>query len=258
MDKGSQGSHLPHGKRVKDEAESYGVLLDIIRRRRSTRLFEPRPVPRDVVLRALEAARWAPSGANIQPWEFLVVDNPETVDSISSILIREREFVVSADPRFPAYGRSTRQGVKCYILVLSDMRLRKAYPQTTDFVVDLTQYAALGWTTANLHLALTALGLACYFDTPEEPTEAELKRLLEIPEPFMIFTVTPVGYGRQVRTSSRRGLEEIVHWNGFNQSLERTDDEVQALVGDKKTVALAMSGRWEKAEQEARRRTRKE
>jgi nitroreductase len=47
-----------------------------IRRRRSVRDFSPRPVPRDIVERALLAAGTAPSGANMQPWHFVAVTDP--------------------------------------------------------------------------------------------------------------------------------------------------------------------------------------
>jgi iodotyrosine deiodinase len=49
-----------------------------IRRRRTVRDFSPRPVPRDIVEQALLAAGTAPSGANMQPWHFVVVGDPAT------------------------------------------------------------------------------------------------------------------------------------------------------------------------------------
>jgi iodotyrosine deiodinase len=48
-----------------------------VRRRRSVRDFSPRPIPRDIVERALLAAGTAPSGANMQPWHFVAVADPE-------------------------------------------------------------------------------------------------------------------------------------------------------------------------------------
>jgi nitroreductase len=47
-----------------------------MRRRRTVRDFSPRPVPRDIVEQALLAAGTAPSGANMQPWHFVVVADP--------------------------------------------------------------------------------------------------------------------------------------------------------------------------------------
>ncbi len=48
-----------------------------IRRRRTVRDFSPRPVPREVIEQAVLAAGTAPSGANMQPWHFAVVADPE-------------------------------------------------------------------------------------------------------------------------------------------------------------------------------------
>ena len=47
-------------------------------RRRTVREFSDRPVPRDIIETALKAANTAPSGANLQPWHFVVVSGPQT------------------------------------------------------------------------------------------------------------------------------------------------------------------------------------
>jgi nitroreductase len=51
----------------------YEPLLSLIKKRRSIRKYKPEPVPLETVMKVLEAARWAPSGDNSQPWEFVVV-----------------------------------------------------------------------------------------------------------------------------------------------------------------------------------------
>ena len=48
-----------------------------MRRRRTVRMFSDRPVPREVIERCLLTAGTAPNGANLQPWHFVVVSNPE-------------------------------------------------------------------------------------------------------------------------------------------------------------------------------------
>ncbi|RLA96090.1 MAG: hypothetical protein DRG32_05745, partial [Deltaproteobacteria bacterium] len=52
-------------------------LLEIIRSRRSIRSYESKEVPREVLERLVEAARWAPSGSNLQPWQFVIVTDEE-------------------------------------------------------------------------------------------------------------------------------------------------------------------------------------
>lgn len=64
-----------------------------IHRRRTVREFSDRPVPRDVIETALLAANTAPSGANLQPWHFVVVSRPETKKKIREAAeVEEREF----------------------------------------------------------------------------------------------------------------------------------------------------------------------
>ena len=59
-------------------ADAYPNLLQVVKARRSVRKFEPgRDVPRETLLRILEAGRWAPSGANAQHWDFICVDDPD-------------------------------------------------------------------------------------------------------------------------------------------------------------------------------------
>ena len=62
-------------------------------RRRTVREFSDRPVPREVIEIALQAANTAPSGANLQPWHFAVVSGPETKKKIRvAAEVEEREF----------------------------------------------------------------------------------------------------------------------------------------------------------------------
>lgn len=64
-----------------------------IDRRRTVREFSDRPVPRDIIETALKAANTAPSGANLQPWHFVVVSGPDTKKKIREAAeVEEREF----------------------------------------------------------------------------------------------------------------------------------------------------------------------
>jgi len=49
------------------------MFYEIVRGRRSVRVYDGRVVPRDILTRILEAARWAPSAHNAQPWRFIVI-----------------------------------------------------------------------------------------------------------------------------------------------------------------------------------------
>jgi 5,6-dimethylbenzimidazole synthase len=58
--------------------ETYDMLLKLVKTRMSVRKFRSDPIPDETVDKILEVARWAMSGANSQPWEFIVVTDPDT------------------------------------------------------------------------------------------------------------------------------------------------------------------------------------
>lgn len=60
-------------------ASEYDILIDLIRSRASVRKLKPDPIPDEKIAQILEAGRWAMSGANGQPWDFIVVKDPEQV-----------------------------------------------------------------------------------------------------------------------------------------------------------------------------------
>lgn len=63
----------------------YDKLLELLKKRRSTRRYKPDPIPDDAIDKIIEAARWAPSGFNQQPWEFVVVKDPKLREGIVEI-----------------------------------------------------------------------------------------------------------------------------------------------------------------------------
>ena len=75
-------------------------LLDLIKKRQSDRKYLDKPVEREKIERCLEAARLAPSASNSQPWEFIVVEEPELRDKVAhstySNLIGFNRFVPTA------------------------------------------------------------------------------------------------------------------------------------------------------------------
>ena len=80
---------------------------DVIRTRRSVRKFESgRRVERDVLERIIDCGRWAPSGANAQCWDFLVVDDPDQIQAVTDIFLRQAQRLVDHAKGFPAVKKS--------------------------------------------------------------------------------------------------------------------------------------------------------
>jgi nitroreductase len=78
---------------VEEMRERVAAFYADINRRRTVREFSDRPVPRDIIETAIKAAGSAPSGANLQPWHFVVVSGAETKKKIREAAeVEEREF----------------------------------------------------------------------------------------------------------------------------------------------------------------------
>ncbi len=78
---------------VEEMRERLQAFYDDLNRRRTVREFSDRQVPRDIIETALKAANTAPSGANLQPWHFVVISGAETKKKIREAAeVEEREF----------------------------------------------------------------------------------------------------------------------------------------------------------------------
>lgn len=75
-------------------------LMEVLKNRKSIRAFSPKPVPRELVSRILEAARWSPSWGNTQPWE-LVVAGGDTVKALTEELVAAFTQKTKANPDVP-------------------------------------------------------------------------------------------------------------------------------------------------------------
>ena len=64
----------------------YDSLLDLVKVRRSIRRFKPDPIPDGHIDKIIEVARWAPSGFNQQPWEFVVIKDKKLKDAVVQIV----------------------------------------------------------------------------------------------------------------------------------------------------------------------------
>ncbi len=165
-------------------------FLELLKKRRSIRRFKPDPVPEGHVEKILEAARWAMSGANGQPWEFIVVREPDTREKIVDIITeqtqRARIYELSRveELRMPQMAKPTRTqvGIKdapAIIVVCGDPRTFQATVVAAHFFSGEYDnfYMSLGNTNMIIHLMTAALGLSSRWVTMTRPWEEDLKRL---------------------------------------------------------------------------------
>jgi nitroreductase len=157
-------------------------LLEAIRTRRAIRRFKQEPVPPELIEKMLEAARWAPSSANSQPWEFIVVTDPQTKKRMS------RAFVIG----------SFLNEAPLAIAVVVD-RLRTACP-----LQDGTTAAYAIWLEAH------DLGLGACWVNPNIPFA--LKKILGLPFNKKLITVLAIGYPDETPVHTRKKLSDFVYF----------------------------------------------
>ena len=163
-----------------------------IRTRRTVRDFTPDPVPDAVIHKILQAARWAPSSSNTQPWHFIVV--------------RERDTIA-------ALGRICTQGAFIGAAPLAiAIAMEGARRPQLDAGRALQQMELVAWDE----------GLGTCFVGIRGEQQQEVKTLLGIPEELELVTALPFGY-RIARPpgagTPRKSLSEIAHGERFGQSL---------------------------------------
>lgn len=167
-------------------------ILDTIKKRRSIRRFRPDPVPAEVLRQLVEAACWAPSAGNLQPWRFYVVTDPAAKQALAAAAAQE--FVAMA----PA------------VIVVCAVPERSAsrYRDRGRLLYCLQDTAAAA---QNLLLAATAMDLgACWVGAFRED---EVARGLGLPPGERPVVLVPVGYpAASPQPPRRRSLEEVVSW----------------------------------------------
>ncbi|MHA2003876.1 MAG: nitroreductase family protein [Candidatus Thorarchaeota archaeon] len=179
-----------------------GLILKEILKRRSGRAYSDRPVPDEILESILEAGRRAPSCANTQAWNFVVLKTPDALTQAHEALSR---------------GNAWGKRAPVMIIVAAKEDGGCSSHELPYFMMDI------GLTTQNILLQTVHLGLLGH------PTagwnEEELKDITGIPKEYRIVTVIFIGYEgdielldertkeKEKRPFTRKPLSEIVHWN---------------------------------------------
>jgi nitroreductase len=178
------------------------MILEEIMKRHSGRAFLSKPIPDEMLNSILEAGRWAPSCANAQAWNFVVLRDKETLAEAHEALNR---------------GNAYAKAAPVMIIVAAKEDGGCGSHDLPYFAMDV------GLAVENMLLQAVHLGLMGH------PTagwkEEQLKELTGIPKEYRIVTVVFFGYEGDIseldevdrakasRPRTRRELSEIVHWN---------------------------------------------
>lgn len=207
-------------------------------RQGTVRHFKPDPVSGEELEKVLQAARWAPSGANTQPWDFIVIKNPELKEKIAHIFVESQQRAKKEDKKFP-YGddeelRRRFTDPPTLIVVCADTRFKKAYPRVgyREQILNVS----MGTAIQNMMLAANALGLALSWGTVDTLSRNKLRELLGVPVHIRILEVLQLGYPtKQVSPQFRREPQDFTHTDGFDISKLRNEKEIENLLSTRKS-----------------------
>jgi len=173
-------------------------VFEAIKSRRSVRAFTDTRVSDAQVEKLIDAARWAPSAGNIQPWEFVVIRNPEIKSGLCEAA-GNQNFIEEAPV--------------VIVVCANELRSGQGYGSRGVNLYSLQDTAAA---IQNMLLAAHAMGLAtCWVGAFHEE---EARKVLNIPTGVRPVAIIPVGHAVQKPLArSRRPLSEIVHHETFER-----------------------------------------
>jgi nitroreductase len=187
-------------------------LFDVVGRQRACREFRSDPVEDDLLERCLEAATFAPSAENRQPWVFVVVRDPDLRAAIGQLTRqawrgggRQHSEARLASGLLADVDRGAEGGVAAapiLVVVCGDARLG----------MEVTLPASVFPAIQNLLLAATALGLGSALTTLPVAFGGELRAALRLPDEVLPVAVVPLGWPvRRLGPPQRRPVSEKAH-----------------------------------------------
>jgi nitroreductase len=171
-------------------------VLEAIKGRRSIRAFKSQNVSAEIIEKLVDAARWAPSAGNIQPWEFIIVRKPEIKRRLAEAALGET-FIEEAPV--------------VIVVCANENRSSQGYGIRGKTLYCIQDTAAA---IQNIHLAAYSLGLGtCWIGAFREE---EAREILNIPHEVRPVAIIPVGYPAESPSPpSRRPINQIVHYETF-------------------------------------------
>lgn len=222
----------------------YDALMDVVQNRMTVRAFDPAyTVPDEHFDLILEAARHGPSGANAQPWHFIVVQKTETKRKIADYFVNEQRQRAKMKMKFPTPNYRGLETAPGFIVIATDFRWVRAFPMLRDDQSDLNRMyienaerillQSVAAATMNAHLAAAALGYNVWWVTAigQEAAQQEMKPLLGIPDELSVLDIMCFGppakapYKRWKKT-----LDEIRSFERFDMHQFKTEAELDTWI----------------------------
>jgi nitroreductase len=236
---------------------NYTDFMKLAQHRRSIRKFKPDPVPDDYIDKIIDAGRWAPSGGNSQPWDFIIISEKSVKDKVAGLvqehyaITHKMEMLREPRLRFPKYttppkGMPGFASAPLFILPVGDTRAIEMFPKSMAMTIGSSIFIS---TMANaliyMVLAANTLGLgAQQVSAIETPfTQAEVKSLLNIPKEFMIYQLLAIGYpDMEPPGKTMRDKKEMVHYEHYDMAKYRTQQQIDDYTVYCRTESVAQDG----------------
>lgn len=247
----------------------YDLLLDLVKRRVSHRKLKPDPIPDEHIQKILEVGRWAMSGANSQPWEFIVVKDPQVKKDMFKASKENGDFGYWMEQqrlpelRHPALQmvderevQRQRRGVgwseaPALIVVLGDGRRQWGTILSAHTFGRHQTHLTDGLANACMlmHVAATSLGLGTQWCSVhiQEP----IKRVLGVPDILLLHTIMPIGYPAvEPLEGVRRDLDQMVHCERYDKSKFMSGRQIFEYLLDlrRKTIPVYRKSYTDKAD----------
>ena len=160
--------------------------LECLKTRRSVRVFRSAPISDDIIEDLIDCARMAPTGRGQEPWEFVVVREPDVRARIAEL----------AD-----FGGFIAQCPVCIGVLCRD---------TTYYVEDGSA------ATTSILLAGWAHGVgSCWVAGDKKPYADKIRQLLGAPDGYKLVSLVALGYPAETPSKQKRAVEDMLHWDRF-------------------------------------------
>jgi nitroreductase len=219
--------------------DRYQALMDVVQSRMTNRAFDPTyTVPKAHYELILEAARHGPSGANAQPWHYIIITDPAMKELLGDTFLKEQNRRAKMGMKFPTPNYKGMKTAPGLILVVADFRFIQAFPVLNDDS-ELDQLykknaerillQSVAASVMSAHLAAAALGYAVWWVTAigQEAIQEEFKPLLGVPDDLSILDI--MCFGPPLKPSYKRWkkeLDEIMNWDTFNMDNYWSDEDI--------------------------------
>jgi 5,6-dimethylbenzimidazole synthase len=232
-------------------------LLEIMKGRMTSRQFDPAyVVPAEHYDMILEAARHAPSGANAQPWHYIVVTEAATKKKIADYFVDEQRRRAKLKMKFPTPNYRGLETAPGMIVIVADFRYTRAFPVLGDGSALDRQYQqnaerillqSVAASTMSAHLAAAALGYGVWWVTAigQENAQKAMKPLLGVPEDLDVIDIFCFGppakppykrWKKMLSEISSRGRFDMKNYQtpeGIDRWVEETRHKVMYRDGSK-------------------------